>query len=647
MDSILKKVQYPRDLKRLSRDQLKYLAAEIRDLIINTVSSNGGHLASSLGTIEIAIALHYSLDTPKDKIIWDVGHQAYAHMILTGRGRDFPTLRTTGGLPGFLKPHLSEYDVFGAGHASTSIAAALGIARARDLKGEDFNVVSIIGDGSMTCGLVYEALDVAGTLGTSFMIILNDNEMSISRNVGAVSQMFNRIITDDWYNHTKGRLEDLVNRFRLGERRIGEQMVRFSHRVEESIKGLIVPGLFFEELGFRYIGPINGNDLDTLIPAIQKTAAFKGPRILHVVTKKGKGYRFAEENPEQFHSAPPFHIETGKKKKSSGLSFTSAFGKAIVELAEKDERVIAITAAMPSGTGLTQFAERFPDRFYDFGIAEGAAVITAAGMAMEGFRPVVAIYSTFLQRSFDMIIHDVALQGLPVIFALDRAGIVGQDGPTHHGTFDLSYLRMIPEMIIMAPRSEQELRRCLATALVWNKGPVAIRYPRGGSDIKDLDLTSIPEPFAVPSGQWLRRGRDAAIIGVGTMSNHALAAAEILEKHGISISVADTRFVKPLDEELILEAIRHPLCFTVEDNVIAGGFGSGVNEWLVERETGAFCRLLGLPDNFVEHGSPDDLYDRYGLSPVKIAETIRKAVESGNGTCPDAPVLHGAMDSSE
>jgi 1-deoxy-D-xylulose-5-phosphate synthase len=624
MSKILPFIKEPADLKKLRLDQLKRLAQEIREEIINVVSETGGHLASSLGAVELAIAFHYCLDTPQDKLIWDVGHQAYAHKLLTGRFERFRTLRQKGGISGFLKPYESEYDVFGAGHASTSLAAGLGIARARDLRGKDFKVVSIIGDGSMTCGLVYEALNTASLLGTNFMVVLNDNEMSIAKNVGAIPHMFNRIITGDWYNYAKERLETLLFGLRAGPHKIGEGIVKISHRIEESIKGLIVPGLFFEELGFRYFGPIDGHDLLSLIPALRKTLNFKGPRILHVMTKKGKGYYFAEKNPEKFHSTPPFYIKTGEKKHPSEMSFTRAFGKALVELAEKDKRIVAITAAMSDGTGLTEFAKKFPERFYDFGIAESAAVVTAAGMATQGMRPVVAIYSTFLQRAFDMIIHDVALQNLPVIFALDRGGIVGQDGPTHHGIFDISYLRIIPNMVVAAPRSEEELRDILFTAVSHEDGPFALRYPRGGSQIPGLDLKRPFRKIPIPSGEWLKEGDKIALIGIGTMANHALKAAEILEQEKIKIGVANARFVKPLDENLIMKAIEdYESIFSIEDNIVAGGFGSAINEFLATRGIEKRCHHMGFPDRFIEHATPNELYEEYGISPEHIARRIR------------------------
>ena len=625
---ILEKIKNPTDLRKLNLEQLRVLAKEIRQKIITVVSENGGHLASSLGTVELSIALHYILNTPKDKLIWDVGHQAYAHKILTGRAEKFETLRRAGGISGFLKRHESEYDTFGAGHASTSLAAALGIANARDLKKENFKVVAVIGDGSMTCGLVYEALNTAAIMGTGFMIVLNDNEMSIAQNVGAIPKMFNRFITDKWYNYSKRRIEEMVNRLQVGQLKIGKEIVKFSHRVEGVVKGLIVPGLFFEELGFRYVGPINGHDFNALLPALKTVAEFKGPRILHVVTKKGKGCVFAEKNPEKYHSAAPFIIETGAPKKSANLSFTQTFGNAIMEQAEKDDRIVAITAAMPGGTGLSEFAKKFPQRFFDFGIAESAAVVAAAGMACEGLKPVVAIYSTFMQRSFDMVIRDVALQNLPVVFALDRAGIVGEDGPTHHGNFDLSYMRMIPGIIIMAPRSEEDLRDALATALSYQKGPAAFRYPRGGSGLPNLNLTRPAVPFPIGKGVWLREGNDAAIIGAGVMTNHALEAAEILEREGFHLAVADARFIKPLDEELILDAAkRFRRIWTVEDNAITGGFGSAVNDFLASRKITNFCSVLALPDAFIEHGSPAYLYDKYGLSSEKIADSIRRALK--------------------
>ena len=629
METLLETIHSPKDLKNLTLGQLKKLAEEIRNEIIGVVSVNGGHLASSLGAVELAIAVHRALDTPADQVIWDVGHQAYAHKILTGRQDRFPSLRQTNGLSGFLKRYESEYDAFGAGHAGTSLAAALGMARARDLNKDDYNVVAIIGDGSMTCGMVYEALNTTANLNTEFMVILNDNEMSISKNVGALPKMFNRLITGDWYNYAKNGMEGVLNRFQYGELKIGEGLVRMSHRVEESLKGLIVPGLFFEELGFRYVGPIDGNNLEELIPALEKTAAFKGPRILHIATKKGRGYPYAEKNPEAFHSAPPFHIKTGQRKKPSGMSFTKAFGKTLMDLAEKDEKIVAVTAAMPGGTGLSDFSIKYPDRFYDFGIAEGAAVTTAAGMACSGVRPFVAIYSTFLQRGFDMTLHDAALQNLPVIFALDRSGLVGKDGPTHHGTFDLSYLRMIPGMKILAPRSEQELRNLMQTALDINDGPVAIRYPRGGSGLDRIDLESPPESLPLHKAEWLKQGDKVAFLCAGIMANHALEAAETLEKEGISIGVANMRFIKPFDEDLVREAFqKYEIVFSVEDNVAAGGFGSSINEFLAREEIEKHCRIIGLPDQFIEHGAPGDLYEKYGLSASRLAETVRKALST-------------------
>jgi len=632
---IHEKVKSPEDLRKLNIGQLKILAQEIRQEIIQVVSEVGGHLASSLGTVELTIALHYIMNTPQDKLIWDVGHQAYAHKILTDRGERFHTLREMEGLSGFLKRHESEYDVFGAGHASTSLAAAFGIARARDLKKENFKVVAVIGDGSMTCGLAYEALNSASAFGTDFMVVLNDNEMSIARNVGAIPKMFSRFISDEWYNYSKVRLEGMVNRLRFGQHKIGEGIVKFSHRVEEFVKGLIVPGIFFEELGFRYVGPIDGHNLDVLLPTLKTILNSKGPRVLHVMTMKGKGYSFAEKNPEKYHSASPFFIETGEPKQKSGLTFTDAFGRAILEQAEKDERIVAITAAMPGGTGLSEFAQRFPQRFFDFGIAESAAVIAAAGMACGGLKPVVAIYSTFLQRAFDMIVHDVALQGLPVVFALDRGGIVGQDGPTHHGTFDLSYLRMIPNMTIMAPRSEEELRDALATALVHENGPVAFRYPRGGSGLKDINLERPVRIFKTGRGEWLRDGEKAVIIGAGTMTNHALEAAELLDQEGLHVAVADARFVKPLDEDMILQAVeKYDRIFTVEDNTVAGGFGSAVNEFLSSRGLEKTCIMLALPDIFIEHGTPTELYEKYGLSPARIADSVRAVLRAGHDRIP-------------
>lgn len=620
---LLSNIDTPDDLKGLSIDELKQLAEEIRTLIIEVVSSTGGHLASSLGTVELCIALHYVFNTPGDKIFWDVSHQTYAHKILTGRKDRFHTLRQKDGLSGFSRPAESPYDEFVAGHASTSIAAALGAAIARDRNQQNHNVIAVIGDGAMTGGLAYEALNNLGQLGIDMLIILNDNEMSIARNVGAITRIFTRLITHNFYNIAKEDLEDFIRKF---ARRLGSRLVKFTQRVEESIKGLIVPGIFFEEMGIRYIGPINGNDLPQLIGTLKKVKSLRGPRLLHILTKKGKGYPPAEEQPEKFHSAPPFVIETGETKKS-GLTYTEVFGKALCELAQKDKKIVAITAAMPDGTGLREFADSFPERFFDVGIAEACAVTLAAGMARSGLKPVVCIYSTFLQRAFDQIIHDVALQNLPVLFAIDRAGIVGQDGPTHHGMFDLSYLRLIPGMSIMAPKDDLELRSMLYTVLSQDKfGPVAIRYPRGKSPglsagVKTGEFNSIPWSKA----ELLYEGDTGIILAVGHFVELALKTADLLKKDGIKIAVANMRFVKPLDEEFLQwVAENYDNIFSLEDNTVVGGFGSGVNELFVLKNfTHRQCIPFGFPDKFIEHGKPAELYEQYGLTPQHLSEVIK------------------------
>lgn len=619
----LKNIKSPADIKGLSIKELEELATEIRNIIINVVSRNGGHLASSLGAVELIIALHYVFNTPTDRIFWDVSHQAYAHKLLTGRADRFHTLRQLNGISGFCNPQESPYDAFIAGHASTSIAAALGAAIARDQLGENHKIVAVIGDGAMTGGLAYEALNNLGHQGRDLIIILNDNEMSIARNVGAITRIFTRLITDNFYNIAKEDLEEFIRRV---ARRAGQRLVNLTKRVEESIKGLIVPGIFFEEMGIRYLGPVDGHNLQELINTLKKVKDLKGPRLLHVLTEKGKGYPPAEKNPEAYHSAPPFVAETGEIK-TKGLTFTEVMGKTLCELAEKDERIVAITAAMPDGTGLKMFANQFPRRFFDVGIAEECAVVIAAGMAKNGLRPVVAIYSTFLQRAFDQIIHDVALQKLPVLFVIDRAGIVGQDGPTHHGLFDLSYLRLIPNLNILAPRDDAELRSMLFTVLTQEPiGPVAIRYPRGetpGGSLKMArgEFTSVPWGKA----ELVSPGEDAIILAVGPFVDLALQTAECGKKQGLNIAVANIRFIKPLDEYFLFEvAKKYEKIFSLEDNSIVGGFGSAINEFLAQNDIfNRHCVCFGFPNKFIEHGKPDELYSRYGLTPADLLSAIK------------------------
>lgn len=637
--SLLERLKLPEDIKSLKIEEMNQLAAEIRQLIIKVIAENGGHLAPSLGTVELSIALHYIYNSPIDKIIWDVGHQAYPHKILTGRYNKFQTVRKLGGLSGFLKKSESEHDAFGAGHASTSIAAALGMAYARDKLKKKFNVLAVIGDGSMTGGMAYEALNSAGHLNTDLTVVLNDNEMSISANVGAVAQILNRIITGDFYNTAKGQVKRFLQRYKSADR-----MFQISRRFEESIKGLILPGLFFEELGFRYIGPIDGHDLNVLIDTFKKIKIFPGPVLVHVVTKKGKGYPFAEQDPESFHGTPKFQIQTGTKAGSSQIkSYTEIFGDTLCSLAEKDDKIIAITAAMASGTGLNKFAKKFPERFLDVGIAEEAAVTIAAGMACEGLKPVVTIYSTFLQRSFDQIIHDVALQELPVIFAIDRAGLVGEDGATHHGVFDLSYLRMIPNMTVMVPKDESELQSMMALAVEHKKGPIAFRYPRGqvvGVPLNPNPINNIPFGKA----ELIREGKDVVIFAAGPIIYDAINAAEKLnDEYNISISVANLRFIKPLDIAFIIDEVKsHTHIFSLETNTIIGGVGSSINEVIALNipDSKKICIPIGIPDKFVEQGSPQELHDICGITSKHIFNKIISCLNISKKTATSLSTLH-------
>ncbi|MCX7045201.1 MAG: 1-deoxy-D-xylulose-5-phosphate synthase [Candidatus Sumerlaeota bacterium] len=623
---ILPQIKSPADLRRLSIPELTELAEEIRRRIIGTISKIGGHFGASMGAVELTLALHYVLETPRDQIVWDVGHQAYAHKIITGRNDRFDTIRQTGGLSGFLRRDESEYDAFGAGHASTSISAALGIAKARDITGEKFRVCAVIGDCSMSGGLAYEAINNAGYLGTDLIVVLNDNEMSISHNVGAIARYFNRIITDYYYNLAKEDVEYMIQRIPM----IGQRLLDLTHKVESSAKGLILPGKFFENLGFRYLGPLNGHDLNQLIATLARIKDFNGPILLHIATRKGKGYELSERDPARWHAPGLFEPSTGKiqPQKAGPPSYTSVFGNVIVAEAARNPRIAAITAAMTPGVGLDEFAQLYPERFFDVGIAEGHAVTFAAGLAAKGVLPVVCIYSTFLQRAYDNIVHDVALQNLHVVFCLDRAGIVGEDGPTHHGAFDLSYLRSIPGMTIMAPADEAELAAMLRLALEGCQGPVAIRYPRGASE--GVPIPEIPETIEIGKAKILSEGSDAMILAIGRMVSVAREAAKSLEKQdGLSVGVVNMRFVKPLDQDALRRAA---LCarnlFSLEENTIVGGMGSGINEALAEINAGnpegcAFCHMLGLPDQFISHAAMRDIFDTLKLTPEGVAAQIR------------------------
>ncbi len=625
---MLETIDSPADLKRLSAEQLPDLAQEIREKIISVISKNAGHLASSLGAVELTLAIHCVFDAPKDRLIWDVGHQAYVHKLLTGRRDRFHTIRQYGGLSGYLRRDESEYDLFGAGHASTSISAALGMATARDMRGESHHVVSITGDGAMTGGMAFEAINNAGASLSDLIVVLNDNRMSISPNVGALSAHFTDIISTGIYNKFKDDVWDLMGRFKL----VGTDVRGIISRVDQALKSLIVPGVWFEQLGFRYFGPYDGHDVHKLVEAFENIKPLKGPRLVHVYTVKGKGYAAAEDNPLKWHGVGGFDPETGDMPKSKGnIAYSDVFGMTLTRLAKNRPEVVALTAAMTSGTGLKYFAEEFPDRFFDVGIAEQHGVTFAGGLAAQGVHPVVAIYSTFLQRAFDQIIHDIALQRLPVVFALDRAGLVGDDGATHHGTFDLSYLRQIPGMVVMAPKDEAELQMMLATALDYWDGPIAFRFPRGtGPGVELIEGDDIP---TLPIGSWeqLREDGDVAILAVGSMVEVATEVAQTLADEGIETELVNARFVKPMDFSMLDDlARRHTRWLTIEESVAAGGFGSGVLEYVSELGIKELeVHAMGLPDSFIEHGTRGQLLADVGLTADAVADAIRRWTKTG------------------
>jgi len=618
-EPILDKLTSIEQIRTLDYGQLRQLAGELRDEIIATVSKTGGHLASSLGVVELTIALHKVFETPKDKLVWDVGHQAYAHKLLTGRRADFTTLRQLDGVSGFPKRGESEFDCFDVGHSSTSISAALGMAAARDACSGDEKVVAIIGDGSLTAGLAFEGLNHAGHLGRDMIVILNDNEMSISPNVGAVSSFLSRKLSSELFVRFKRETENFLSHVPG----IGKDLLQFAQRVEESVKGFLTPGMLFEGFGFDYYGPIDGHNLEDLVETLMNVSRLKGPVLVHVATKKGRGYPPAESNPSLFHGVGPFDRENGKvlEGKGGSESYTGVFGDTLVELAEKDERIVAITAAMKEGTGLKSFAERFPERFFDVGIAEQHAVTFAAGMACRNLRPVVAIYSTFLQRAYDNVLHDVCLQNLPVIFALDRGGLVGADGPTHHGVFDLSYLRHIPNLTLAVPRDENQLRRLMLTA-TQHDGPFAFRYPRGNAE--GVNCENPLEPLPIGKGEKLREGRDGVLIGVGVGLQTALGVAEKLAEEGLEFTVLDARYVKPLDEQLLLAELADdkPLV-SFEENALQGGFGSAVLEFCSERAMRPRHLQIGIPDRFIEQGSQAQLRRLLAIDIDGAADRIR------------------------
>ena len=622
---ILERINSPEDIRCLGIDELNTLAGEIRQEMLEVVSRNGGHLAPSLGAVELTLAIHYVFETPVDKVIWDVGHQAYAHKIITGRKKAFDTLRQMGGISGFPKREESAYDVFGAGHSSTSISAAAGIADAQCLKAGTSKVIAVIGDGSMTAGMAFEGLNWSGEREKDLIVILNDNEMSISPNVGAMSSYLNRIMAGQHITRLRAKILEFLKTVPGG----GEKVIKFARKAEESLKGFIVPGMLFEELGFKYIGPLEGHRLDHLIKHLQNVRVMGRPVLVHVITRKGKGYRFAEEDPSRFHGIGPFDIATGKSIPSDNAhpSYTQVFGRTMVRLAHENTRIVAITAAMTGGTGLDRFSREIPERFYDVGIAEQHGVTFAAGLATEGFVPVVAIYSTFLQRAYDQVLHDVCLQNLPVVFALDRGGIVGDDGPTHHGLFDFSYLRSIPNIVVMAPKDENELQHMLKTA-VECKRPVSIRYPRGSG--VGIRLDERPEGVEIGKAQIVREGRDVAIIAIGSTVYPSLEAAEILAQEDIEVTVVNSRFLKPLDRTLLgTIASSFKKIVTVEEHVLMGGFGSAVLELFEEMGiSGPEVKRLGIGDTFVEHGTLAQLRKKHGIDAEGITTAVRKMVHS-------------------
>ncbi|HDP69841.1 MAG TPA: 1-deoxy-D-xylulose-5-phosphate synthase [Actinobacteria bacterium] len=630
MAKILSKISSPCDLKKLSSTELTQLAGEIRKEIIDVVSETGGHLAPNLGVVELTMGLHLALDSPNDKIVWDVGHQSYVHKLLTGRRNKFKTLRQHGGISGFPKRSESKYDVFDTGHASNSISAALGLAEARERQGGDETIVAVIGDGSLTGGMAYEGLNQAGHLGTPFIVVLNDNEMSIANNVGAFSAYLSRIRFDPTLYKIREDIEERIGNILKHIPAIGSKVYTTAEGLKESFKHVLVPGMIFEELGFKYIGPIDGHDIALVKSTIDLAKGVRAPVLVHTITKKGKGYLPAEKCPDKFHGIGPFIIKTGElKKKKDKATYTEIFGETVMELASKNDRILGITAAMPSGTGLEKFAESFPERFYDVGIAEQHAVTFAAGLALEGHLPIVAIYSTFLQRAFDQIVQDVCLQNLHIVFALDRAGLVGEDGPTHHGVLDLTYLRQIPGLTIMAPKDEQELRDMLYTATKL-KGPVAVRYPR--DSILGVKQSKRFKKIKIGEAEVLREGKSVCFLAIGRMVQRCHKACAMLEKMGVSCTLVNARFAKPLDERLFLSlAEKHDLVVTAEENTLLGGFGGAVLELLASKNVFVPVLQLGLPDDFVAHGSMDILLSETGLDEAGITSAVKERLNDIKG----------------
>ena len=635
---LLPTIDSPADLQRLSIGALPGLAQEIRDEILRVVSRQGGHLASSLGAVELVLGLHYVFDAPQDHLLWDMGYQAYAHKLITGRRAQFETLKQFGGLSGFNNKDESPYDLFTTGHGGTVISTALGLATARDLVGEHRHVVAILGDASLGEGMALEALNHVGHLRTNLVVILNDNKMSIAPSIGGIPKYLNRVITNPLYNRVHTKLQHIVKRLP----RFGPRMLALSHKLEESLKGLLVPGMLFEELGFRYIGPIDGNDVAMVIETLRRVKLMEGPILIHAVTQKGKGCQFAVDDPERFHKTEAFDLKTGlskaaapKRSRASAepRSFTDAFAKQLVALAQQDPRIVAITAAMPEGTGLHLFRQRFPQRFFDVGMAEQHGAGFCAGLATAGYKPVIALYSTFLQRAFDQVVHEVCLQRLPVVIAIDRASLVGEDGPTHHGIFDIPYLRHIPNLTMLAPKNETELAAMLRFAVQFG-GPIALRYPRGGSvqGPASAPFAAVCAPIVRGQAEVLREGGDVALVALGSMVHPALDAAQLLEAEGIAATVVNARFVRPVDAELLASlAEHHEHLVTIEESVLDGGFGSAVWESLEQQGIhGAQLHRLGLPSEFHEHGSRDRLLVRYGLTAEGIAAAVQSIMSTAS-----------------
>ena len=617
---ILSKVNYPADIKNLDVPHLKILCSDIREYLIDTISEIGGHFGGGLGAVELTVAIHKVFDTPKDLVVWDTGHQAYPHKILTGRKEALKGIRKLNGISGFLKRSESEYDTFGAGHASTSISAALGMAFARDIHKNNKKIIAVIGDGAMTGGMAYEAMNNSGLLKSNIIVVLNDNNMSIGPNVWQVSNYFTEMIAHPDYNKFKGQIWDLTGKLDL----FGDRLRKIAGRLESGIKAVVTPGILFEALGFRYFGPINGHNLHQLIKIFEQVKNLKGPILVHTITQKGKGYEPAEEDKQKLHASKPFDKLTGKafKKENGPPAYTKVFGNALTEIVKENPLIIGITAAMPDGTGLDILQKSFPKNYIDVGIAEEHAVTFAAGLATQGVIPVVAIYSTFLQRGIDQIIHDVGIQGLHVVFVLDRAGLVGSDGPTHHGTFDLTYLRLVPGMVIMAPKDESELRDMLYTAINYKGGPIALRYPRGSA--LGVKLKESFEAIEIGKSEHLQHGNDVALLAVGSMVDYSIKAAKILEEEGIHPEIVNMRFIKPLDVEMLEDiSIRHNKIVTLEESTLIGGFGSGVLEYFNEKNYKNDILRIGLPDRFINHGTQSELHHLLEIDPEGIAKKVK------------------------